>query len=67
MFDYEEKLDNEGLKKVLKEEKKNLLEVTHWIFWNSLFIDAYKYPTSPVSILSTLFSFGVLIDNPTTS
>lgn len=26
MFDYEEKLDNEGLKKILKEEKKNLLE-----------------------------------------
>lgn len=26
MFDYEEKIDNEGLKKVLKEEKKNLLE-----------------------------------------
>lgn len=27
MFDYEEKIDNEGLKEVLKEEKKNLLEV----------------------------------------
>ena len=26
MFDYEDKIDNEGLKEVLKEEKKNLLE-----------------------------------------
>ena len=42
MFGSDEKLDNEGLKKVLKDEKKNLLEVTHRIFWNSLFIDAYK-------------------------
>lgn len=42
MFGSEEKLDNEQLRKNLEEEKKSLLEVTHRIFWNSLFMEAYK-------------------------
>ena len=42
MFDYEEKIDNEELKIILKEEKKNLIDVTHKCFWNSLFVEAYK-------------------------
>ena len=42
MFDRDEKLDNEQLREILKEEKRALLEVTHRIFWNSLFMEAYK-------------------------
>ncbi len=33
---------NELLKMYLREDKRNLLEITHKLFWNSLFIDTYK-------------------------
>lgn len=41
MSDCEEKIDNEQLKEILNEEKIKLLDVSHRVFWNSLFIDAY--------------------------
>lgn len=42
MYFDEDVMDDEKFEKSIREEKQELLDISHRIFWNSVFMDAYK-------------------------